>query len=130
MTVIQKKPLTFLVVDDDIPLSLFFKETLQRENHRVFVAVNEHGAMEVFKHENIDIMICDLVLPGLDGTQIIKTVKQQSAQTFCVLISGHHDQIFSNQIPTNNADLVIGKPVFKETLDRIIQKYFLQHSDT
>jgi DNA-binding NtrC family response regulator len=130
MMTAPKKTLTFLIVDDDIPLSLFFKETLVRNDHRVFVAVNEHGALEVFKNESVDILICDLVLPGLDGTQIIKFVKQQSTRTFCVLISGHHDQIFSNEMPPNNADMVIGKPIFKETLDGIIQQYLLQHSDT
>jgi DNA-binding NtrC family response regulator len=125
----SKKPLTFLIVDDDIPLSIFFRDTLLHDNHRVFVAVNEHGALEVIKNESVDIMLCDLVLPGLDGTEIIKTVKQQRTQTFCVLISGYHDQIFSDRIPHSVADLIIAKPILKDTLNRIVQQYLLIHPE-
>ena len=124
-----KKPLTFLIVDDDIPLSIFFRDTLMHDDHRVFVAVNEHGALEVIKNEQIDILLCDLVLPGLDGTEIIKAIKRQQKQTFCVLISGYHDQIFSDRIPKSAADLIIAKPILKETLNSIVEQYLLIHPE-
>jgi DNA-binding NtrC family response regulator len=123
----QIKPLTFLIVDDDIPLSIFFKETLLRDEHRVFVAVNVHGALDIAKHETIDILLCDLVLPGLDGTQIIKLVKEHNPRTFCVLISGYHNKISTELKLLDNADMVIAKPIFRETLDRIIQQYLLHY---
>ena len=125
MTAENNKPLTFLIVDDDIPLSLFFKQTLLLDDHRVFVSVNEHGALEVLKTETVDILLCDLVLPGLDGSQIIQIVKDQYPNVYCVLISGYHDKIRTSQC---NADLIISKPVLKETLDSIIQQFHLHQS--
>lgn len=117
-------PLTFLIVDDDIPLSLFFKQTLLLDDHRVFVAVNEHGALEVLKNETVDILLCDLVLPGLDGGQIIEIVKEHHPEVYCVLISGYHDKI---HLPQSKADLIISKPILKETLESIVHRYLLTH---
>jgi len=125
MTAENNKPLTFLIVDDDIPLSLFFKQTLLLDDHRVFVSVNEHGALEVLKTETIDILLCDLVLPGLDGSKIIEIVKEHYPEVYCVLISGYHDRI---HIPNSKADRIIGKPILKETLDNIIQQFHLHQS--
>lgn len=122
--------LTFLIVDDDIRLSLFFKETLTQLGHKVFVTVNEHGALEVLKQEPVDIMICDLILPGLDGTKIISIVKERYPRTCCVLISGHHHKLDAYNTTTVHADLVIGKPVLKETLSSIIEYYLVNYQET
>ncbi len=124
---VPTRALTFLVVDDDIRLSLFFKEALIQLGHKVFVTVNEHAALELLKQEPVDIMICDLVLPGLDGTKIVSIVKEFYPRTFSVLISGHHHKLDAYNTQTVEADLVIGKPILKETLNNIIEYYFLKH---
>lgn len=118
-------PLTFLVVDDDISLSLFFKETLMKSGHRVFVTVNEHGALETLKQESIDILLCDFVLPGLDGGTIISIAKGMKPSLFCVLISGHHHKLASEKVAGTKADMVIAKPILKQTLTDIIQEYHI-----
>lgn len=118
-------PLNFLIVDDDIPLSLFFKETLQHAGHRVFVAVNEHGALEIIRHEPVHIMICDYMLPGVDGNGIVDAVKQFNKAVFCVLISGHPNHLHNNRHLFVNADMVIAKPILKETMQQIVKQYHL-----
>ncbi len=117
------RPLSFLVVDDDISLSLFFKETLMKCGHRVFVAVNEHGALETLKNESIDILLCDFVLPGLDGGTIIDIAKEMNHSLFCVLISGHHHMISPEKTVGSKADMVIAKPILKQTLNDIVERY-------
>jgi DNA-binding NtrC family response regulator len=118
-----EQPLTFLVVDDDISLSLFFKETLMKSGHRVFVTVNEHGALETLKQESIDILLCDFVLPGLDGGKIISIAKEMKQSLFCVLISGHHHKLASEKVAGTKADMVIAKPILKQTLNEIVKQY-------
>ncbi len=120
---LTEQPLTFLVVDDDISLSLFFKETLTKIGHRVFVSVNEHGALETLKHECIDILLCDFVLPGLDGGKIIAIAKEMKQSLFCVLISGHHHKLASEKVAGTKADMVIAKPILKQTLNDIVKQY-------
>lgn len=115
--------LSVLIVDDDITLSLFLKESLAKDGHRVTVTVNEHGAREALTAGRPDLLLCDFILPGLDGSEIIRIAKQMYPGLFCVLISGHHAKLASHQIDGSPADLVIAKPVLKETLAHIIHQY-------
>ncbi len=120
---ITDRPLTFLVVDDDISLSLFFKEALTKEGHRVFLAVSEHGALEILKSETVDILLCDFVLPGMDGGQIITIAKEWNSSLFCVMISGHQ-QMFTPAVTSGiAADMFIAKPILKETLTDVINHF-------
>jgi DNA-binding NtrC family response regulator len=116
-------PLNVLIVDDDIPLSIFFKDTLQHLGHRVFIAVNEHGALGIIKQEPIDIVICDYLLPGVDGAAILNFIKEFNQKIFCVLISGHHQHLTAHRHTFEHVDMVLQKPVLKDTLTGIIDTY-------
>lgn len=121
--------LNILIVDDDIPLSIFFRDTLQMLGHKVFVAVNEHGALGLVNQETIHIVICDYLLPGVDGAAIVNIIKELRKEIFCVLISGHHHQLNINRHNVQKADLVMMKPVLKEHLNEILRQYFLTQTN-
>ena len=93
-----------------------------KSGHRVFVTVNEHGALETLKQESIDILLCDFVLPGLDGGKIISIAKEMKQSLFCVLISGHHHKLASEKVAGTKADMVIAKPILKQTLNEILKQ--------
>ncbi len=124
----EKPPLRILIVDDDISLSLFLKKALSQDGHTAVVEPNIQRALQLLSKEKIDILLCDLVLPGGDGSEIIKVVKQQEQHPYCVLMSGYYDKSFENYIPLVGADLVIGKPITKEVLDGMIQQYRLTNT--
>jgi len=121
--------LNILIVDDDIPLSIFFRDTLQMLGHKVFVAVNEHGALGLINQEPIHIVICDYLLPGVDGAAIVNIIKTSHKEIFCVLISGYHHQLNINRHNFQNADMVLTKPILKEHLVDIIRQYYLTLSN-
>ena len=121
-------PLNILIVDDDIPITLFMKKIVTGEGHRAFVSPNSAKANDVLKAEKINIALCDLVLPGADGSDIIKEIKKSDPNIYCVLFSGYYDVSFDNYKVLVGADEVIGKPVTKETVQAIIQHYFEKRS--
>jgi len=125
----EKTPLQFLIIDDDVSLSLFFKKALSQNGHIAVIEPNIQRATQLLLKEHFDILLCDLVLPGGDGSEIIKIAKQQSQYPYCVLISGYYDKSFENYITLVGADQVIGKPITKEVLDDIIQRYRLIHTE-
>jgi DNA-binding NtrC family response regulator len=118
----EKKPLNILVVDDDISLTLFVSKTFTSAGHRVLTAQNNLKVQTLMKSERIDIAICDLVLPGHDGSDIIKDLKQFDRSIYCVLISGYYNESFDNYKVLVGADEVIGKPVEKEMLLSIVER--------
>ncbi len=76
-----------LVVEDDRALSALLKQHLESEGHEVRVANDgDTGAKEVADN-NFDLLVLDLNLPGRDGTELLKQVRQQAASTIVLVLS-------------------------------------------
>lgn len=118
----EHKPLNILVVDDDIALTLFISKTFTSAGHRVLTAPNNVKVKQMLKTERIDVAVCDLVLPGHDGSDIIKLLKDYDQSVYCVLISGYYNESFDNYKVLVGADEVIGKPISKEQLIEILHR--------
>ncbi|NUN69220.1 MAG: response regulator [Bacteroidetes bacterium] len=118
----EPTPLTILVVDDDPSVMLFITKVLTSAGHRVFPAATLEKAREILAAERIDLGICDLILPGADGSDIIKDVKAADASIYCVLISGYYNTSFENYKVLVGANEVVGKPVTQEMLHAIVRR--------
>lgn len=100
-----------------------FKKMLSSRGHSVFIEVNASRVLPVIEKESVDIVLIDLVLPGLDGSQIIKKIKTVRPGVFCVLISGYYNEGFTNYTTLVGADLVLPKPITGETMDDVIRRF-------
>lgn len=112
----ERTPLTILVVDDDPSVMLFITKVLTTAGHRVHSSATLEKARTILANERIDLGICDLILPGADGSDIIKEVKKADPSIYCVLISGYYNESFDNYKVLVGANEVIGKPVTQEML--------------
>lgn len=66
---------TILVVEDDIDIQNLIKNLLEKEHYKVINAYSGTEAMMLIEKENIDLILLDLMLPGLNGEEIIKQIK-------------------------------------------------------
>ena len=66
---------TILVVEDDIDIQNLIKNLLEKEHYKVINAYSGTEAMMLIEKENIDLILLDLMLPGLKGERIIAQVK-------------------------------------------------------
>lgn len=119
----QQAPLKFLIIEDDISLSLMFKKMLTQKGHTVTLELNVSHAFEMLLKESIDIVLIDLVLPGMDGSGIIKKMKEVNDHVFCVLISGYYNESFVNYKTLVGADIVLPKPITGEMMDDVVRQY-------
>lgn len=69
---------TILLVDDERLFVKGLKRSLEREGYTVLVAYNGHECLELFKRENIDLVLLDLMLPGLDGLEVCRRLRRES----------------------------------------------------
>ena len=67
-----------LVVDDNRMNRLKLSRTLQRLGHQVAVAKNGYEALELLQKQAFDLVLLDLVMPELDGYQVLQRMKQHS----------------------------------------------------
>ena len=84
----MKAKKTILCIDDNEQSLSIRKVLLETRGYRVITCTNGHDALEVFKQGGVDLVLSDLVMPGLDGTALIEHVKTISPQTPAILISG------------------------------------------
>lgn len=64
-----------LVVEDDIDIHNLIKEILEKEQYKVFDSYSGTECLLVLEKEKIDLILLDLMLPGLNGEEVIKRVK-------------------------------------------------------
>ncbi len=84
----MKPKKTILCVDDNEQSLSIRKILLETRGYRVVVCNNGEQAIEAFRRGGIDLVLTDLVMPGIDGSRLIEEVKSLSPQTPAVLISG------------------------------------------
>lgn len=70
----EKRP-RILVVDDDPNLRMIFRETLEFEKYRVLEASDGAQALELLKKQRPDLILLDIMLPGIDGIKIAEIIK-------------------------------------------------------
>lgn len=65
-----------LVVDDDKNTRLLLKAVLEKENYTVFTAQNGTEAVELLDREHIDLAVLDIMMPGMDGYEFTKLLRE------------------------------------------------------
>ncbi len=67
-----------LVVDDDVNISELLRLYLEKDGFSVITCENGLKAVELQKNENPDLILLDIMLPGLDGWQVCREVRKTS----------------------------------------------------
>ncbi|HUE53106.1 MAG TPA: response regulator [Terriglobales bacterium] len=84
----MKPKRTILCVDDNEQALSIRKVMLETRGYRVVTCISGEDALECFKRGGVDLVLTDLIMPGLDGSKLIDAVKNISPQTPAILLSG------------------------------------------
>ena len=87
----MNKPL-ILVVEDDRPVRNLIVTTLKSHDYRYLTAENGHGAIMEATSHNPDIVLLDLGLPDIDGTQVIESIRSWSNMPIIVISARSEDR--------------------------------------
>lgn len=77
-----------LIVDDEPELLEVMGEVLAELGHEVITVPTASRALEVLAHTPIDVLIADVVMPGIDGPTLVRQARVCSPSTAAVLVSG------------------------------------------
>ncbi|MBW1744958.1 MAG: sigma-54-dependent Fis family transcriptional regulator [Deltaproteobacteria bacterium] len=78
-----------LVVDDDQGMREFLEILLVREGYEVISASGGKEALDLCKKHKFDIAITDLMMPKINGIDVLKSIKEVSPKTLVILITGY-----------------------------------------
>ena len=66
-----------LIVEDEQEIAQLIEQTLSREGFTCTIANNGLSALDIFKQQQPDVVVLDLMLPGLDGLEVCTRIRQQ-----------------------------------------------------
>ena len=77
-----------LVIDDEAMVRESMVAYLEDSGYQVVAVNSGHAGLEVLEQQDIDLILCDLRMPNLDGLEVLKQVKQRNHQTPFIVVSG------------------------------------------
>ncbi|MBM7555757.1 sigma-54-dependent transcriptional regulator [Halanaerobacter jeridensis] len=77
-----------LIVDDEKNIRLTLEKSLS-DDYEVETAVNGEDALNKFKADEFDVVLLDMNLPGLDGMEVLKKIKEEDEEVKVIIITGY-----------------------------------------
>lgn len=82
---------SILVVDDLAIVRLSLQRILDKAGYRVRLAEDVRGALEVLDEDSIDLILCDIQMPGASGLDLVKAIRWRIPDTSVVMVSSLED---------------------------------------
>jgi len=113
-----------LIVDDDIILQKTLSEALSFYKYETETASDGFEAGIKISQFNPDLMILDLIMPGMDGFDVCRYIRNNPmiSDIKILILSGYDTRKNRDQIIEAGADDILGKPVEEEILIQHIEK--------
>jgi two-component system NtrC family response regulator len=80
---------TILIVDDEKNYPLILSAVLQEEGFETITANSALEAIEVIDHSDVDLVLTDMKMPGMDGIELLERVKDKNAELPVMMMTAH-----------------------------------------
>ena len=124
----MKKKTEILVVDDEDIVRESLQDWLDGVGYDVGVAASAEEALEILKRKKYNIMLADLVMPGMNGIELMKEAKKIYPTLAAVIITAHATIQTATAAIREGAFDYIEKPFCPEKVELLIEK-LVEHQD-
>jgi len=83
-------PCSVLIIDDEELTLHTISRGLRQEGFEVFTALSGEDGLKLFRDEEPDLVLLDIVLPGIDGVEVLRQIKQSNAAAIVIMMSAYH----------------------------------------
>ena len=114
--------ITVLVVDDEPSNQTSLAKIFQREGMRVFTAEGAKTALEVARKHKVQVVLTDLMMPGTNGVELMRALKEVSPDTETVLMTAYGTVETAVQAMRDGAYDFVEKPLKRMTIVKSVRK--------
>lgn len=115
----MNKGARILVVDDEREIRRCLELSLEEKGYTVFAAESGEKALDLLQQSSVDVAIVDLLLPGIDGIELTKSIRQRSTLPIIILSAIGDDKKKVEALETGADDYVTKPFSMEEVVARI-----------
>jgi DNA-binding response OmpR family regulator len=119
----EAKP-KYLLVDDEKEFVLTLSERLETRNLGSAIAYDGEQALSIVETDAPDVMVLDLKMPGIDGMEVLRRVKEEKPDTEVIILTGHGSEQEERRAKDLGAFAYLEKPVNIDVLTETMKKAY------
>jgi two-component system, response regulator, stage 0 sporulation protein F len=119
-----------LVVDDEAPVREVLTEYFATEGYAVEAATSGLEALSVVSGGRADLVLLDVRMPGLDGVQVLRRIREMSNTLPVIMVTANEDVTIARETLTLGAFDYVAKPFDFDYLDRAVAAGLARVADT
>jgi DNA-binding NtrC family response regulator len=111
-----------LIVEDDPTVGESLRLLLKKKGHEILLASNGKEALQLFRHKVVDLVITDVVMPRMDGIELLEAVKGLRPETEVIVISAQGTIEKAVQAMKLGAFDFIEKPINPRVISLLVER--------
>ena len=112
-----------LIVDDQFGIRVLLTEVLQKEGYETFQAANGPQALSLAANHEIDLVLLDMKIPGMDGIEILKKLKEMKPDIRAIIMTAYGELDLIEKAKELGALTHFAKPFDIDDIRAAVKKY-------
>lgn len=116
-----------LVVDDDFAVRQAFNLSLEGLGYQVDTAESGEVGLEKYNKDKYDLIFLDLKMPGINGTEVLNSIRQKNKEIPIYVVTAFHQEFFSELQAIQQAGMnfeLLNKPVGSDQIVAVVMAVF------
>lgn len=113
-----------LIIDDEMEVRDFFQDFFEDRDFEVVAAKNGIKGCECFEQEEFDLVLCDMMMPGMIGIEVLEKMKAQKPAQRVIMLTGVSEASMVEKAKALGCSHYLNKPVSLAQLEEKVDECF------
>lgn len=118
-----------LIIEDNLETLELMVEIFESEFSTVYCAINGCKAIEVFRNNKIDVILCDINIPESNGLDVIDKIRKVNYSIPIIIVSAYSDNDYLFKASNSNIQGYFIKPITLDKVENILDRIFYHQNN-